>query len=56
MKPYATIQRTSVSFSSVKVLASEDSATQPPATMASSSSATPMTEISVTRPGRSTRR
>lgn len=56
MNPYTTIQTTSVSFSRVKKSAQEDSATQPPATMASSSSATPMTETSVTRPGRRTRR
>ena len=46
----------SVSGESVNVSASEESCTQPPATIASSSSDTPMAVTSITRPGRITRR
>ncbi|MDH6487413.1 hypothetical protein M2157_003412 [Streptomyces sp. SAI-127] len=56
MNPYATSQTTSVEGARVKAPAHEDSATQRPATSASSSSPTPMRETSATRPGRSTRR
>ena len=46
----------SASGDSVNVSASEDSCTQRPATIASSSSVTPIAVTSITRPGRSTRR
>ncbi len=44
--------QTSVTLSSVNTEAQDDSATQPPATMANSNSAQPMRLTSVTRPGR----
>ncbi len=44
--------QTRVTLSSVNTGARDDSATQPPATMASSSRAQPMRLTSVTRPGR----
>ena len=46
----------SVSGESVNVSASEESATNPPATIAASRSVTPITVVSSTRPGRSVRR
>ena len=50
-----TRQITSVFGLNVNASAQLESATQPPATIASSSSPTPITVASSTRPGRSTR-